>query len=145
MLSISLHWYSSINVVCSEIIQVMYVIRKGDFSPLVWRVSLHKWNQPSKISQCSHECVVCSPCCLFPHTFNLLHMGNEHSYFYLDFKMSNSKRLGVRNCSAPVILSVERKSVLEHWESCGRESERASMCLSKGVTAHDRGWGKGVG
>lgn len=126
-----LFWCEISKIIQCEIIQVMYVIRKGDFSPLVWGVSLHKSNQPSKISQCLHECIVCSPCYLFPHTFDLLHMGHEHSYFYLHFKMSKSKQLGVRNCSAPVILSMERKSVLEHWETCWRETEQASMCRAK--------------
>lgn len=73
---------------------------------------------------------------------NARHQGE---YFYLHFRMSNSKQLGVRSCSAPVILSMERKSALEQQENCWRETEQASKCLSKGVTAHDRGWGKGVG
>lgn len=66
--------------------------------------------------------------------------------FYLLFKMSNSKQLGVRNHSAPVILNItERESLLEERESCRREAEQASMCLRKRVTEHDRGCGKGVG
>lgn len=59
-------------------------------------------------------------------------------HIFLHFKMSKSKQLAVRNCSAPVMLSMESKSLLKHWET-----ERESMCLSKRVTAHDRGWGKG--
>lgn len=82
-----------------------------------------------------------------PLSYCIWAMNTQHQgeYFYLHFKMSKSKQLGVPNCSAPVILSKERRSVLEQWETCWRETGQVSMCLSKGVTAHDRGWGKGVG
>lgn len=36
-------------------------------------------NQLPKIRQRWHECIFCSPCCLFPQTFELSHMGHEYS------------------------------------------------------------------
>lgn len=86
------------------------------------------------------------PAVSFPISLNYciwaVNTWHQGEYFYLHFKMPNSKQLGVHNCSAPVILSMECAG---KWETCWRETEQASMCLSKGVTEHDRGWGKGVG
>lgn len=79
-----------------------YVLRKA--------VSLHKPNQLSKIRQCYHECIFFfSLLFIFPKPLSpcIWAMNTRHQgeYFYLHFRMSNSKQLGVRNCSAPVIPS----------------------------------------
>lgn len=69
--------------------------------------SAHKSTQPSKIRDRSHECVFCFSGVFPPLSVCVWAMNTQHQgkYFYLHFNMSNSKQLGVHNCSGPVILS----------------------------------------
>lgn len=91
--------------------------------------------------------------CVPPHPFlnlcvSAMSTQLHRKYFYLHFKMPNSKQLGLCNHSALVTLNIiERESWRAMRDSVKRDrtSERASMCLRKRVTEHDRGWSQGAG
>lgn len=105
-------------------------VSKTDSILLALGESLHKSTQPSKIKERSHKRVFC-----FWGVFSLLNlcvwaMNTQHQgkYFYLYFKMSKSKELGVHNHSALVIWNIIEREVCQRNEGLGEERQSIWAC-----------------